>query len=81
MTFGEVVILFVLPFVLMPVVMLFIGRFFKASDNDGRTGRLENFNDFHREAYVGSAVTAFVTVMAFEIEAGPSRLFLSGCRS
>lgn len=76
MTFGEVVILFVLPFVLMPVVMLFIGRFFKESANDGRTGRLENFNDFHREAYVGSAVTAFVTVVAFEIRGGPEPFVL-----
>lgn len=76
MTSGEVIILFVLPFVAMPVVMLIIGRFFKTSPNDGRTGRLENFNDYHREAYLGAFITAFVTVVAFEIRGGPEPFVL-----
>ena len=76
MSNGELIILVVLPLVLMPVVMLILNAILPAPKEDRTTGRLANYNDFHREAYIGSLITAFVTVVAFEIRGGPEPFVL-----
>ena len=76
MSNGELIILIVLPLVLMPVVMLVLNAILPVPKEDGTKGRLANFNDFHREAYIGAVVTAIVTVIAFEIRGGPEPFVL-----
>lgn len=76
MSSGEIIILIVLPFVAMPLVMLILSRILPAKGETNRTGRLANFDDLHREAYIGGLIAAFVTVVAFEIRGGPEPFVL-----
>jgi hypothetical protein len=69
MSNGELIILIVLPLVLMPVVMLILNAILPAPKEDRTTGRLANYN-------IGSLITAFVTVVAFEIRGGPEPFVL-----
>jgi len=76
MSNGELIILIVLPLVLMPVVMLILNAILPVPREDGTKGRLANFNDLHREAYIGAVVTAIVTVIAFVVRGGPEPFVL-----
>lgn len=76
MSNGELIILIVLPLVLMPVVMLILNTVLPTSRDDRATGRLANYNDLHREAYIGALITAAITVIAFEIRGGPEPFVL-----
>lgn len=76
MSNGELIILIVLPLVLMPVVMLVLNAILSTPKEDGTKGRLANFNDLHREAYIGALITAVVTIIAFEVRGGPEPFVL-----
>jgi len=76
MTNGELIILIVLPLLLMPVLMLVLSAVLPKPKAGKTTGRLGNYNDLHREAYLGALLTAVITVIAFEIRGGPEPFVL-----
>lgn len=76
MSQDELLILFVLPILLMPAAMLVLNAILGTPRASGTKGRLADFNDFHREAYIGGLITAIVTVIAFEIRGGPEPFVL-----
>ena len=77
MTTNMALILFILPFAVMVISMLVLNKVLPASHGDERrTGRLANYDDFHREAYVGALLAALVSVIAFEIRGGPEPFVL-----
>lgn len=76
MTNGELLILIVMPLILMPVLMLILSAVLPKPKPGNTTGRLANYNDLHREAYLGALLTAAITVIAFEIRGGPEPFVL-----
>lgn len=76
MSNGELLILIVLPLILMPVLMLVLSAVLPKPKPGNVTGRLANYNDLHREAYIGALLTAAITVIAFEIRGGPEPFVL-----
>jgi hypothetical protein len=76
MTNGELLILIVLPLISMPVLMLVLSAVMPKPNTGKTTGRLANYNDLHREAYIGALLTAVITVIAFEIRGGPEPFVL-----
>jgi len=77
MTTNMFLILFILPFAVMAISMLVLNKVLPASHGDDRrTGRLANYDDFHREAYIGAILAAVVAIIAFEIRGGPEPFVL-----
>lgn len=77
MTTNMFLLLFILPFAVMAISILVLNKILPASHGDDkRTGRLANFDDFHREAYIGALLAAVVSVIAFEIRGGPEPFVL-----
>ena len=76
MTTNVFLILYVLPFAVMAIVMLAMNMMIPSPTDMTKTGRLANFNDFHREAYVGAIAAAIASVVVFHIRGGPEPFVL-----
>ncbi len=76
MTTNVFLILYVLPFAVMAIVMLLMNMMIPSPPDITKTGRLANFNDFHREAYVGAIAAAIASVVVFHIRGGPEPFVL-----
>lgn len=68
---GDNWILFILPLAVMTVVMLVLKPLLPPESHEGKSERLVNFNDMHREAYIAALVAAVVAVIVFVVQGGP----------
>lgn len=76
MTTNEAIILFVVPFAVMAIVTLLLKPIIPGEREDNQTGRLKDYYDLHREAYIAAVVAGAVTVILFVIRGGPEPFVL-----